>query len=76
MIKGTVERYNEQSGFGFIKSETGESIFVHFTGIEMSGFKKLTPGQEVEFVIVEGRKGPQAARVRPVSNTAASDAEE
>ncbi len=40
MIKGKVERYNEQNGFGFIKSEAGESLFVHYTGIEMGGFKK------------------------------------
>ncbi|GAX03597.1 cold-shock protein [Secundilactobacillus pentosiphilus] len=76
MIKGTVERYNEQNGFGFIKSEAGESVFVHYTGIEMGGFKKLTPGQKVEFVIVEGQKGPQAARVRPVSKTNESDSQE
>ncbi|ANZ63401.1 hypothetical protein AYR62_04435 [Secundilactobacillus paracollinoides] len=67
MIKGTVDRYNEQNGFGFIKSETGENVFVHYTGIEMAGYKSLQPGQKVEFVIVEGQKGPQAARVRPVS---------
>lgn len=77
MIKGTVERYNELNGFGFIKSaETGESIFVHYSGIEMGGFKKLTPGQKVEFVIVEGQKGPQAARVRLDRETDASAAEE
>ncbi len=75
MIKGTVDRYNEQNGFGFIKSETGENIFVHYTGIEMSGYKSLKPGQEVEFVIVEGQKGPQAARVRPVEQPAADTTE-
>lgn len=73
MIKGKVERYNEQSGFGFIKSDAGESVFVHYTGIEMGGFKKLTPGQEVEFVIVEGQKGPQAARVHPVQKDTETD---
>lgn len=76
MIKGKVERYNEQNGFGFIKSEAGESVFVHYTGIEMAGFKKLTPGQEVEFVIVEGQKGPMAARVRSVQEEKTSDSEE
>ncbi|MFC6255309.1 cold-shock protein [Secundilactobacillus hailunensis] len=75
MIKGKVERYNEQNGFGFIKSEAGESLFVHYTGIEMGGFKKLTPGQEVEFVVVEGQKGPQAARVRPVQESTQTDSE-
>lgn len=72
MIKGTVERYNEQNGFGFIKSEAGEKVFVHYTGIEMAGFKKLTPGQKVQFVIVEGQKGPQAARVRAINETAST----
>ncbi|GAX01844.1 cold-shock protein [Secundilactobacillus silagei] len=75
MIKGKVERYNEQNGFGFIKSEAGESLFVHYTGIEMGGFKKLTPGQEVEFVVVEGQKGPQAARVRPIQESTQTDSE-
>ena len=75
MIKGNVERYNEQNGFGFIKSEAGESLFVHYTGIEMGGFKKLTPGQEVEFVVVEGQKGPQAARVRPIQESTQTDSE-
>ncbi|WP_343031882.1 cold shock domain-containing protein [Secundilactobacillus folii] len=65
-MKGTVERYNAQNGFGFIKSEAGEEVFVHYSGIEMGGFKKLTPGQTVEFVIVEGQKGPQAARVHVI----------
>lgn len=69
MIKGTVERYNEQNGFGFIKSEAGEQVFVHYSGIEMGGFKTLTPGQTVTFVIVAGQKGPQAARVRVVDET-------
>lgn len=76
MIKGKVERYNEQSGFGFIKSEAGETVFVHYTGIEMAGFKKLTPGQEVEFVVVEGQKGPMAARVRLIREEKHADSEE
>lgn len=76
MIQGTVKSYNEQSGFGFIESDAGENVFVHYSGIEMAGFKKLEAGQKVNFVIVAGQKGPQAARVRlvqPDDDTASAE---
>lgn len=63
MIKGVVRRFNNQRGFGFISDSEGNDVFVHYTGINGEGFKSLEEGQEVEFDIVQGEKGPQAVNV-------------
>jgi len=61
-----VKWFNDKKGFGFIKPEEGEDIFVHHTAITGSGFKTLSEGQEVEFEIVDGEKGKQARNVNKV----------
>ncbi len=63
MARGKVKWFNENKGYGFIEQEDGPDVFVHFTAIQEEGFKTLMEGQEVEFEIVEGEKGPQAANV-------------
>ena len=63
MNKGTVKWFNNQKGYGFISDEQGNDIFVHFSGIKSDGFKSLEEGQAVEFVVVDGAKGPQATNV-------------
>lgn len=63
MFKGTVKWFNNQKGYGFIQDESGKDIFVHYTGLNMAGFKSLEEGNEVEFDIVQGEKGPQASNV-------------
>lgn len=63
MVKGTVKWFNATKGYGFISTEEGEDVFVHYSAIEADGFKTLDEGQEVEFEIVEGEKGPQATNV-------------
>ena len=64
MNKGTVEWFNGTKGYGFItNAETGEDVFVHFTGIVADGFKTLEEGQNVTFDITEGNRGPQATNV-------------
>ena len=63
---GRVKWFDEKKGFGFIEREGGKDIFVHFRAIGGSGFKTLAEGQEVEFDVEEGRKGPQAANVKPI----------
>lgn len=63
MSKGIVRRFNNQRGFGFISDENGNDVFVHYTGINGEGFKSLEEGQEVEFDVVQGEKGPQAVNV-------------
>lgn len=62
-VKGTVKWFNESKGYGFITPETGKDVFVHFSAIKMEGFKCLTEGQQVEFDVTEGSKGPQANNV-------------
>ncbi|NMX91654.1 MULTISPECIES: cold-shock protein [unclassified Pseudomonas] len=67
MAIGTVKWFNDSKGFGFITPDGGaEDMFVHFSGIVGTGYKALTEGQKVEFDIVEGPKGKQAANVRPL----------
>ncbi len=63
MNKGTVKWFNNQKGFGFISDEQGNDVFVHYSGLAMDGFKSLEEGQEVEFEVVQGAKGPQATNV-------------
>ena len=63
MTNGKVKWFSNQKGYGFIQTYDGEDIFVHFSAIQEEGFKTLTQGQEVEFEISEGPKGPQAANV-------------
>ncbi len=60
---GTVKWFNPDKGFGFIEREEGEDVFVHFTAIQADGFKTLDEGQKVEFDVVQGSKGLQAANV-------------
>jgi len=62
-ITGTVKWFNDAKGFGFISHEGGPDVFVHFSAIQSSGFKSLAEGDQVEFEIVQGQKGPQAADV-------------
>jgi CspA family cold shock protein len=64
---GTVKWFSNEKGYGFISRPDGEDVFVHFSAIQMDGFRTLTEGQEVEFDIVDGPKGKQAANVRTVS---------
>ena len=63
MVNGKVKWFSNQKGYGFIQTDDGKDIFVHFSAIESEGFKTLGQGQEVEFEISEGPKGPQAANV-------------
>ena len=68
MSKGTVKWFNAEKGFGFITLEGGEQdVFVHYSNIEMSGFRVLEEGQAVEFTVGSGQKGPQAESVRVVA---------
>ena len=66
MAKGSVKWFNDQKGFGFIEQEGGADVFVHFSAIQGDGFKTLAEGQAVEFEVVEGPKGLQAANVQPL----------
>ena len=63
MEHGTVKWFNNEKGFGFITVDGGDDVFVHFSAIQGDGFKSLEEGQEVEFTIVEGARGHQAAEV-------------
>lgn len=60
---GRVKWFNQEKGYGFIEREDGGDVFVHFSAIKEEGFKTLIEGQRVEFDIVEGARGPQAANV-------------
>lgn len=62
-MTGTVKWFNSEKGFGFIEREDGDDVFVHFSAIQAEGFKTLEEGQQVQFEIVEGERGPQAANV-------------
>ena len=62
-MPGKVKWFNPEKGFGFIESNEGGDVFVHFSAIQTEGFKTLEEGQDVEFDIVEGNRGPQAANV-------------
>ena len=60
---GKVKWFSAEKGYGFIETETGSDVFVHFSAIQDQGFKTLNEGQQVEFEIVEGARGPQASNV-------------
>lgn len=65
-IIGKVKFFNESKGYGFIEQENGPDVFVHFSAIMSDGFKTLADGQQVEFTIGQGPKGPQAQNVKPL----------
>lgn len=74
MLTGKVKSYNEQRGFGFITTPADGDVFVYYTGILGDGFRKLEAGQTVQFVIVQGQRGPQSAKVTPVDDTTNEEA--
>jgi CspA family cold shock protein len=63
---GKVKWFNAEKGFGFIEREDGDDVFVHFSSIQSEGFKTLDEGQEVEFEITDGDRGPQASNVNRI----------
>ena len=63
MAQGTVKFFNDQKGYGFISDESGKDVFVHYSGLNMEGFKSLDEGASVEFDVIDGAKGPQAVNV-------------
>ncbi len=64
MARGKVKWFNENKGYGFIEQEDGADVFVHFSAISQEGFKTLSEGEDVEFEVTQGEKGPQAVNVR------------
>ncbi len=66
MQKGKVKWFNAEKGYGFIESEDGTDVFVHFSAIVMDGYKSLEEGAEVTFDVIDGAKGPQAANVSKI----------
>ena len=62
-MKGTVKWFNNQKGYGFISDESGKDVFVHYSGLNMEGFKSLEEGQAVTYDLTEGARGMQAANV-------------
>ena len=63
MHQGTVKWFNAKKGYGFITDEEGKEVFVHFSALNMDGFKELKDGEQVQFEVTDGAKGPQAANV-------------
>jgi cold shock protein len=66
LVNGKVKFFNDSKGFGFIEQEQGPDVFVHFSAIAGSGFKTLAEGQQVQFSVTQGEKGPQAENVTPL----------
>ena len=67
MKTGTVKWFNAKKGYGFISDDEGNDVFVHFSALDMPGFKALDENDKVEFEVVDGEKGPQAANVKKIS---------
>jgi CspA family cold shock protein len=67
VAQGTVKWFNSEKGYGFIAVDGGQDVFVHFSAIQMDGYKSLEDGQRVEFEIAQGQKGPQAEKVRVIA---------
>ena len=65
--QGTVKWFNGSKGYGFIERESGEDVFVHYNAILGDGYRNLEEGQRVEFIVVQGQKGPQAQDVIPIN---------
>ena len=66
VVTGKVKFFNDSKGFGFIEQEQGPDVFVHFSAINGTGFKTLAEGQQVQFSVTDGEKGPQAENVTPL----------
>ena len=66
MARGKVKWFNEQKGYGFIEQDNGTNVFVHYSSVKGEGFKTLAEGQEVEFDVTQGPKGPKAENVVPI----------
>ncbi|SDB13254.1 cold-shock protein [Eubacterium oxidoreducens] len=68
MLRGTVKWFNAKKGYGFITDEAGEDVFVHFSALNMDGYKELKDGEAVEYDVIDGEKGLQATNVSRVMN--------
>ena len=68
MAQGSVKWFNSEKGYGFIAVDEGTDVFVHYSAIQMEGYRSLEEGQRVEFEITQGQKGPQADAVRAVES--------
>jgi len=66
VAQGTVKWFNAEKGFGFIAVDGGPDVFVHYSAIQVDGYKSLDQDQRVEFEVTQGQKGPQAEAVRPL----------
>ena len=66
LVTGKVKFFNNSKGFGFIEQDQGPDVFVHFSAINGTGYKTLTEGQQVQFNVTQGQKGPQAENVTPL----------
>jgi len=69
MARGRVKWFSNEKGYGFIERDGGEDVFVHYSAIQQEGFKTLEQGEEVEFEVIQGARGPQAANVLRVQNS-------
>jgi cold shock protein len=67
LAQGTVKWFSNEKGYGFIQRDEGDDVFVHHSAVQMEGYRSLTEGQRVEFEVVPGDKGLQAANVHPIA---------
>jgi CspA family cold shock protein len=67
LVRGKVKWFDARKGYGFLQTPEGKDVFVHFSAIQSNGFRTLSEGEEVEFEVVEGKKGPQASKVTKVT---------